>query len=652
MAADECTSAGPGEPMLVTADCVDPLFNADNFVIESATEMTSPSPHTKVAAHFKSTATSPEYKVTFYLPPRDNWQGRFFQHAYPLEQPENRDDVAFALANGGYLVNVKGTPRGGSGYRVDAAAAKLGKEYAKRFYGESTGKIYGYLWGGSGGALQTIGAVENTVGVWDGAIPYVMPNETSLVNANAVAALAGLALRDKLPAISEALKPGGSGDHLAGLTDEERAIFQEALQSGIPLRSFETAFPGGPILMFLSGGVQANDPGYVEDFWSKPGYAGANPPAYLQRAKVDEFTTVDEVKTDASGTPTSLTLDRAPEIKAAMPMSLRFWLYNAKGATKIGTLSGQLRGTVFTLSGGNAPDLLKQLTRGAKLRVNNLFYLAMHFYHRHALPKGPGHYTYDQFRNPNGSPCYPQRRYLASTEQAVGTAGGGTQTGKINMKVIVLQSMLDGGAQPWMADWYSKQVLKALGENGHADNFRLWFNDNAEHLDISPRGPSVARVVNYVPSLYQSLRDLIAWVERGEEPPQSSCYMVTDGQVQLMPMASDRRGIQPVVDLSVNGSDRIDVAFNEPVEFTAEIEVPPAAGMVVSTAWWFGEGQPALDQTPLSEPKPVVQFKRTYTYTKPGTYFVTMLASSQREGDPSKASTAIQNLDRVRVIVR
>jgi hypothetical protein len=157
-------------PMLVTAESVDPVFNADNFVIDNETEMTAPSTHTKVSARFKPTSTTPEYKVTFYLPPRDQWQRRFFQHAYPLEQPENRDDIAFALANGGYLVNVKGTPRGSGGYRVDAAAAKLGKEYASRFYMFS-GQIYGYLWGGSGGALQVIGAAENTTGVWDGVIP-------------------------------------------------------------------------------------------------------------------------------------------------------------------------------------------------------------------------------------------------------------------------------------------------------------------------------------------------------------------------------------------------------------------------------------------------------------------------------------------------
>jgi hypothetical protein len=141
-------------------------------------------------------------------------------------------------------------------------------------------------------------------------------------------------------------------------------------------------------------------------------------------------------------------------------------------------------------------------------------------------------------------------------------------------------------------------------------------------------------------------------VERGEAPPQSSRYTVTNGQVQLPPGASDRRGIQPVVTLTVNGSRRIEVATNQSVDFIGHIEVPPSAGKVVSTSWWFGQGQPVLDPSPLPEPKPNVEVRRRHAYAKPGTYFVTLSASSQREGDASATVTAVQNLDRVRVVVR
>src|SRR5262249_43626453 len=159
----------------------------------------------------------------------------FFQHAYPLEQPENLDDVAFALRNGAHLVNVAGVMCGCGGYRPDAAAAKIAKRYALDFY-KTNRRIYGYLWGGSGGGLVTSGAMENTQGVWDGVAPYVMPNAASLANVNAIGSLSGLALHDKLRSIADAVAPGSGTDPFAGLNKEEGAIFAEALALGTPLR--------------------------------------------------------------------------------------------------------------------------------------------------------------------------------------------------------------------------------------------------------------------------------------------------------------------------------------------------------------------------------------------------------------------------------
>ena len=626
-AAVQCESAGANRPMAVTADCDDPIFNAANFVIDDVTEIETPPAHTKLTAHFRATDVTPRYDVTFYLPPADKWQGRFFQHVYPLEQPENLDDIAFALANGGYLVNVKGVPCGCGGYRPDAAAAKLAKDYASRFYGKA-GKIFGYVWGGSGGSLQTIGAVENTTGVWDGAIPYVMATEASMVNAISIGAMTGLALREKLPAISAALKPGASGDPFERLTADERMIFEEALRLGVPLQSFEDAYYSGGILMFLSGGVRANDPTYLDDFWSAPGYEGANPPEYLSNAKVDHLATVTQVKKGAGGAPTALVLDGAPELGTIGALGLEFWLYAPDGVSKLGTLDGELSGAAVTLKGAADPDLLDRIKEGAKLRVNNLFFLSLHFYHRHAIPQGPGHYAYDQFRNPDGSAKHPQRSYLASREQAVSTAGGGTQNGKINTKVVVLQSMLDGGAQPWMADWYARQVRAALGGKAYKDNFRLWYNDNAGHLDSPPRGGAVAHMINYVPSLYQSLRDLVTWVEEGKAPPESTHYVVVDGQVRLPSTAAKRRGIQPVVTLTVAGSDQIETTVNQPVEFSGRIETPPGAGVVVGAGWWFGDGAPAYNVAPVDNPAPVVEIATTHSYDRPGVYYVTLFAAS------------------------
>src|SRR5262249_5759369 len=172
-------AGGPDGPMMVTADCEDPLYNERTFVVDKVSEATTPLTHTRVDAHFTPPAGKQTYKVTLYLPPHEKWQGRFFQHDYPLEQPENPDDGSFALGNGAYLVNVAGVVCGCGGYRPDAAAAKIAKTYALKHY-QTKRRIYGYLWGGSGGGLVTSGAIENTQDVWDGAAPYVMPNAASL----------------------------------------------------------------------------------------------------------------------------------------------------------------------------------------------------------------------------------------------------------------------------------------------------------------------------------------------------------------------------------------------------------------------------------------------------------------------------------------
>ena len=47
-----------------------------------------------------------------------------------------------------------------------------------------------------------------------------------------------------------------------------------------------------------------------------------------------------------------------------------------------------------------------------------------------------------------------------------------------------------------------------------------------------------------------------------------------------------------------------------------------------------------------------VTITTTYTFTKAGTYFPTLRIASQREGDDKTPFARIQNLDRVRVVVK
>ena len=203
------------------------------------------------------------------------------------------------------------------------------------------------------------------------------------------------------------------------------------------------------------------------------------------------------------------------------------------------------------------------------------------------------------------------------------------------------------------------------------NNFRLWYTDHALHGDIAVEDDPT-HTVSYLGVLQQALLDLSAWVEKGIAPAATANYKIVDGQVVVPRTAAERKGIQPVVTAKVNGGKRAVVKVGEPVTFTAVIEVPENMGKVVTAVWNF-EGLPDDFEktdvhgwdfenskvfpvkaviTPTDKTGSTVTVKTAYTFTKPGTYFPTLRVASQRQGDAKTAYTRIQNLDRVRVVVK
>ena len=282
--AEDCAPPASGIAMLVTADCVDPRFNQPYVDINEL--RTTPVPHRYVHGGFTGT----DAKFAFYFPPAEQYQRRFFQTTHQLLNSENTppSNIGFAVASGAYFVqtNIGGVERATTteqvvsgkldptvgGYRVNAEAAKYSRVVAAEIYGEH--RPYGYLYGGSGGAFQTISSAENTVGVWDGFVPFVMgsPNAIPGVFTVRIHALRVLRRRDKFPAIMDAIDPGGSGDPYAGLNEEERAALEEATRLGFPPRGWwnHATLTGGPLAL-VAGYVPYLDPTYVDDFWTQPG---------------------------------------------------------------------------------------------------------------------------------------------------------------------------------------------------------------------------------------------------------------------------------------------------------------------------------------------------------------------------------------------
>jgi len=151
-------------------------------------------PHLYVHGGFAGT----DAKFSFCFPSEEAYEGRFFQTTHQLLAGEEATprNIAFALASGGYSVQTnmggRDNPRSAEesasgrfdttirGYRVNAAAAKYSRVVATEIYGPH--RTYGYLYGGSGGAYQTLTSAEMTTGVWDGFVPYVMGSPQSIPN--------------------------------------------------------------------------------------------------------------------------------------------------------------------------------------------------------------------------------------------------------------------------------------------------------------------------------------------------------------------------------------------------------------------------------------------------------------------------------------
>lgn len=639
----------------VTDESVDPDF--DKPFIDTEEERLEPVPHRYVSGGFTGT----EARFSFYFPPQAQYRGRFFHNTYPMAVtsdigpfPIQFDvavgDLGFTIDSGAYYVQ---TNNGGvfraegfdpaiAAYRVNAAAAKFSRQVAARIYGEH--RPWGYLFGGSGGAYQTMGAAENTSGVWDGFVPFV-PGCNHAIPSMFTArmhALRVLRRRDRLPAIADAVELGGSGDPYAELNEEEAAALREVTLMGFPPRGWYLhATMGSGYFANISGMIPAMDPGYVEDFWSKPGYIGSDPDAAIRQ---DRYALDASVASASGGPPFTYVLDAAPDHDCANAHLVVLSGASAGASLPIESTNGATVRLIMTAD----PRAAAAVAPGDKVRVDNSWALALETYHRHQVPPTTDYVGWNQFRGADGKPAYPQRPVQVGPMGTANSAGS-VLSGRINGKVLLLACLMDIDSYPWQADWYRGQIRQALGPEAD-EHCAIWFVDHAHHEN--PLTPlQAAHVTSFSGALQQALRDLARWVEQGVRPPDTA-YQIEDAQVVVPAGAAARGGVQPVVDLAVNGGMRAEVKVGEPVRFTAAVEVPPGMGRLVSAEWDFiGAGDYPV-AAEIGEPQPSVTIAAEHAYDRPGTYFAVLRGASQRDGDAATPYGRIQNLGRVRVVVR
>jgi len=652
----------------------------------------NPVRHRYVHGGFGGTGT----RFSFYFPPMDQYEGRFFQYITPFPDNENlsqgakgeEDKIGFSIASGAYFIETNGggatdftKPQAYSdptigAYRANAASAQFSRLVAMKIFGG--GQPFGYAFGGSGGAYRTVGGIENTDGVWDGVVPYVLGSPMAIPNVFTVRMHAMRVLHEKFPQIINAMEPGGRGDMYAGLSQEEKEALQEVTRMGFPPESwfgYKTMGIHGFLVLYQS--VVAMDRKYFdEDFWNAKGYLGADHPESFLKSRLKKQTWIKS----------GLSIDQAVNQGLAQPLSDRergtadaAWksLGGQEGGMPVAfqlgdqlpdvnfiggdlvILSGKAAGRTLQLTkvegdkvvlGPADPSVLVLIQTGDEVVVDNSNFLAVQTYHRHQLP-GKEFYVWDQFRDNEGNPLYPQRPMLLGPMFTMGAAGV-LPSGRFKGKMILLESLWDREAFPWQADWYRTKVQENIGSETD-NNFRLWYTDRALHGDNSEQ-EYPTRTVSYLGVLQQALRDLSAWVEKGKDPPASTNYTISDGQVKLPARAAERKGIQPVVILTADGNESTKTKAGTRVRFRASVEIPPDAGRLVSVRWdlegsgRFGEEMKLRKSGPG---KSGGVLKVSHIYNEPGTFFPSVLVASQREGNMKTPFTLIRNIGRARVLV-
>ena len=489
----------------------------------------------RIEGHFDGT----DIRFVVALPPKDVWQGRFFQYTYPLtDAPPTERAMRFGYENGGYTVQA-GTDGIALGHAHAAAAAREGRRLAREFYG-SDAEIFGYLYGPSGGSLQTVGGLECTRGVWQGFVPTVLAVPISLPGTFFIRALGRLVLGEVSHIVRDAVLPGGTADPFEGLDEIQAGVLREMQDYGIPWSGWEdpdyllgVGSPDG--LLGFGSSVKAMDPSYAEDFWSLPGYLGTDdgPLGRFVRSRlVERDLPILEVRKAGDHV---MGVRVEPLTRSFEPLEFDMTV-DGKG----------LRGTYDAASGefefaDDADDAQRAaLAAASTVRIDNRWNLALRSYYRHQVPPiDEASHGFAHLRRADGAPLYPQRPMLIGPTMQVATTGGASYDGAFDAKAILCCNLMDVDALPWHADWYANRVRRSHGES-FDDVFRVYFSESADHIEGDPRAP---HLVDYWGSVEEILVRLADWVEKGLVPPASTQYSID--RAQLTVPVDDRGGIQP-----------------------------------------------------------------------------------------------------------
>lgn len=290
----------------------------------------------------------------------------------------------------------------------------------------------------------------------------------------------------------------------------------------------------------------------------------------------------------------------------------------------------------------------EEVVPGDEVFVDNSDFLAYANFTRHQNEDIP---EFSVFRV-DDTPIFPQRPRVTGSDELYFVA---PYTGAVDQKVIVVQNTHDAQCWPCAPEHLRRLMIEQRGTDS---GLRVWFTENAMHLSGSQvvEGPvpvRCTRLVDYRGHVHQAIRDAIAWVEFGIEPPlDTAVERSRDGEVSLPATAAERRGIQPVVSAAVHGGVRAEVLVGEIVEIEAHATTPPGGGAIVEIDWDFdGTGTFPIREEGIDGTCADMRAAQTTSYDSPGVYFPCVRVTSHRDGDVDSPQRRLTNLARVRVVV-
>jgi hypothetical protein len=419
--------------------------------------------------------------------------------------------------------------------------------------------------------------------------------------------------------------------------------------------------------------ITAEDP-YFANFWTQPGHVGFDQPELVQHDLVDLHTTVkralsaSEILSDEkfavpeldglramAGIFGAMQTDKdAPMVIQLEDVPTGYMLGAGVRITSGAAVGRQLycmggAGAVVLADGeGEASNLkFSGVEPGDSVHIDNHAFLAFCYYARHHIRPSA---EYD-FLRLGATALYPQYH-----EPEVSAFMGTQHTGAFEGKMLWVHHTHDASLWPAQGLGMRRNILRESGEAALAERFRLRWTENAEHVPpymaASPRDrANNTWLVEYLPAIEQSLADLAAWVEDGVDPGNTSFEFV-DGQIVLAPTATERGGIQPVVEVTANGAARADgVRVGEEVTLVLHAAVPPGAGTIIAIKWDFDGTGTYPQAESVDGRREEVTLSTTHVFDRPGTYFPTALVESHRDGQVDATSRRIPNLAAARVVV-